>query len=191
MDVRISGDEAKGPAALSVPFDPVRFAVPAGTSPTNMTFALAIARVVDGEVAYQVVDRMQFVNGRLECAGVTPFAGWLDGLKQDPNPLVDPTQFAAARSGAAALATAGRDQAKPEFALVFAAAEIARLVVVYALDPPLILTGKVGLCPLQVEGACLEEQFDPFFTAANLLTGETGGADALTDVLQQIGRAHV
>lgn len=182
LDVRISGDTATGSGRIAVPFDPAKFGVPANVSPTNMTFALAIAREVNGEVAYQIVDQMRFENGRVVASGTAPFAGWLNGLKEDPNPLFSPPS----PTGRAALASVRQGEARPQSGIVFAlfAAETFRLVVLAALDPPLLLVGKVGLCPLQVEGACLEEQFDPFFAGFNTIAAFAGGTALVTDVIQ-------
>jgi len=179
MDVTLRGDKATGPASLSVPFDPQKFDVPPGVSPTNMTFSLAVVRVVNGEVNYQVVDQMFFQNGRLEASRTSPFSGWLDGLSEDENPLFAPS--AASASSIIANSKSGIKGPQTKFLLVsvFGFSEIARMVVLYAFDPPMLMMGKVGICPVQLEDRCLEEHLDPFFSALGLTAGfvSGGGAD--------------
>jgi RHS repeat-associated protein len=50
--------------------------LPAGTDPTNCGFGLAIARIVDGDQVFELVDRMHYENGKLVTHS-PPFFGLL------------------------------------------------------------------------------------------------------------------
>ena len=179
LDLRLSGDAAEGYAGLSVPFDAARAGVPPAVSPTNMTFALAILRVVDGVPAYQVVDGMRFRSGMLVTDRAEGFPGWLDGLHQDTNsPFLSGDPSEGNSEGTEKRRSNGT---RPKsFGLVFQLFEQIRMVILFSLAPPFRVEGKVGLCPAAIEGQCLDAQADPLFTVADQIVGNLGGGDALS-----------
>lgn len=190
LDLRLSGDAAEGYAGLSVPFDAARAGVPAGISPTNMTFAVAILRVVDGVPAYQIVDAMRFRSGMLVTERTEGFSGWLEGLHQDTNAPFVPTGPASG-SFEEMEKRGSHATGQKSFGLVFQLFEQIRMVVLFSLSPPFRAEGKVGLCPAAIEGQCLDAQADPLFTVADQLIGNLGSGDALSLATQAFSDSGV
>jgi RHS repeat-associated protein len=179
LDLRLSGDSADGYSGVAVPFDVARAGVPLGVSPTNMTFALAIVRVLDGVPSYQVVDGMRFRSGMLVTDRAEGFPGWLDGLHQDTNELFIPGGRVAGNLKVFEKRQSNDTRPK-SFGLVFQLFEQIRMVVLFSLAPPFRAEGKVGLCPAAIEGQCLDAHADPLFTVADQIVGNLGGGDALS-----------
>lgn len=71
---------SKGPDVV-FPVNVADLGLPAGTDPTNATFALAVPREIDGVTVYEVIDRMVYENGKLATHSL-PFLGLL-GLWED------------------------------------------------------------------------------------------------------------
>lgn len=77
----ILGNPLRESVDISFPVKVEDMQLPAGVSPTNCTFGLAIARVIDDAPVYELVDRMHFEDGRLVTHS-PPFFGLL-GLFED------------------------------------------------------------------------------------------------------------
>lgn len=64
-----------------------------GIDPTNATFALCIARVIDGEQVFEIVDRMHYENGSLVTHS-PPFLGFLPSYQLLHDLLITPIMMA-------------------------------------------------------------------------------------------------
>src|SRR6185503_4032016 len=59
------GDRLTEAPDVSFPIRVQDLGLPAGVTPEQATFALTIPRTVHGSIAYEVVDKMEYENGRL------------------------------------------------------------------------------------------------------------------------------
>jgi hypothetical protein len=81
--ISIQGDEPKTSVDVSFPVTAQQLGLPAGMHPTNATYGLAIAKQIrdletgETNTVYQVVDRMQWEDGKLVTHS-PPFFGLLD-----------------------------------------------------------------------------------------------------------------
>lgn len=60
-----SGDPLLSSPHLAFPVDLATLGIPEGADPTNATYALTVPREVDGEWVYEIIDRMQYEDGKL------------------------------------------------------------------------------------------------------------------------------
>src|SRR6185369_12648569 len=72
----IQGSPLSQRIEVSFPVKIADMELPPGVDPTNCAYGLAIARVVDGQQVFELIDRMHFENGRLVTHS-PPFFGLL------------------------------------------------------------------------------------------------------------------
>jgi RHS repeat-associated protein len=74
IKVNMEGDALSVSADVSFPINPADLGLPAGAKPEEAGYALAVPREVDGVIVYEIIDRMQYEDGKLVTHSL-PFFG--------------------------------------------------------------------------------------------------------------------
>jgi hypothetical protein len=91
--VTVEGDQIGGTSEMQFPVDPAQFNLSPGTPPEEAAVALTVARQVEGQLVYQVVDKMRYDDGKV-VTNTAPFEGAFG------NNIVSPEGLAASFGGA-------------------------------------------------------------------------------------------
>lgn len=140
LRVTVEGDEVRGDSELSFPLDPSGLQLAPGVPVEEAAFALTVARQIEGQTVFQVVDKMRYEDGKL-FTNTAPFEGVFG------NGIVSPEGLAASFGGAAGAIASG------VFQLV--------LMPLFLQGKPVTVTGQVAQLPestvSQLEIALLAE----------------------------------
>lgn len=164
MKIAMQATDLSGDTDVSLPIDPARIHFADGSLPEDGAYALAMVQELEGGgVAYQIVDKLKYANGRLH-SNTAPFEGFgdafMDAVSQNPAGVLG--HFL-----------------NPANQLIEAA-----FTVLVLGTRPVTVTGRVGFCPAGPNGGCVDEAADPFLqglvTADSNLGGLTGGLQQIT-----------
>ncbi|HZR16109.1 MAG TPA: Ig-like domain-containing protein, partial [Verrucomicrobiae bacterium] len=167
MKIAMQATDLNGDTDVSLPVDPARIHFPDGSAPEDGAYALAMVQELEGGgVAYQIVDKLKYANGRLH-SNTAPFEGFgdafMDAVSQNPAGVL--SHFI-----------------NPVNQLIEAA-----FTVLVLGTRPITVTGRVGFCPAGPNGGCIDEAADPFLQGLVLADSNLGG---LQGGLQQITEAN-
>jgi RHS repeat-associated protein len=90
----LRGSPLKHQIEVNVPINPGQLELLPGANPTNATFGLGVARMVDGNQVFQLVDSPRYEEGRLVTHSWDDFLGYLEDtflvlLKLSPGPMTE------------------------------------------------------------------------------------------------------
>ncbi len=166
FEISLKDPHLSGDTAISIPMDPSRIPMLNGAPPEEGAYVLAMVRHLEGGgVAYQIVDKLRYENGRLH-SNTAPFKGFGEAFTDAiaNNPI-----------GVLGLVL------NPVDAIVNAA-----FTVLVLGNRPITVTGRVGMCPAPPDEGCLDEQLDPFLQGLSMLPGPVGDA---FDIASQVNTA--
>jgi RHS repeat-associated protein len=163
MKIAMQATDLNGDTDVSLPIDPARIHFSDGSAPEDGAYALAMVQPLEGGgVAYQIVDKLKYANGRLH-SNTAPFEGFGDAFMD-----------AVASNPAGVLGKF----LNPVNQLVEAA-----FTVLVLGTRPVTVTGRVGFCPTGPTGGCVDEASDQFLQGLTLADSHLGD---LQGGLQQI-----